>query len=236
MTFISPDLPDSESGAVTWNYRLFQRTVPDGVGGYEDEFYVGEAFYRDDELVGWSEQAVTPGGTTPEELGADLERYLGAVRRPIIDLAGAEEPVMADATLGATEAGRQDGCSDDWRAEQLQAVRAAFGDDFDARMAELRSVLGDDFDVADIGPLAPDEDASWIATAQHRLIPLRAAEEDDERETGADTGMVAVGDVAAGEPDTADILCRLCGKDQRRYPHDHPRGLSRRERPDRLQS
>jgi len=79
-----------------WNYRVVRH--PPGVGGATEEWFaLHEVFYGEDgEPIGITENPVSFGGDTPEEVAESLEMALRDAReRPVLDRL-AERPKVDD--------------------------------------------------------------------------------------------------------------------------------------------
>lgn len=67
---------------MTWNYRVFRCTDPDGSSFYE----VREVYYnKDKEVNGWTEEGCSPAGDTFGDLIKDFAWFLAALNKPILD-------------------------------------------------------------------------------------------------------------------------------------------------------
>jgi hypothetical protein len=73
-----------------WNYRMFHRRVPDGVGGTTDEFTIREAYYDkrgpDAKVMSWSAEPMAPYGETKLQLMEDVTAMAAAISQPVIAL------------------------------------------------------------------------------------------------------------------------------------------------------
>ena len=73
--------------AMSWNYRMFHRTVPDGVGGTSDEFTIREAYYnKKGKVDSWSAEPSHPYGETKLDLMQDVTHMGAAISQPVIEL------------------------------------------------------------------------------------------------------------------------------------------------------
>ena len=83
-----------------WNYRMFHRQVPDGLGGVEDEYTIREAYYGyDNKVHSWTAEPSSPKGETKLGLMDDMSAMSRAIAEPVIELtpdasalAGGNEP------------------------------------------------------------------------------------------------------------------------------------------------
>lgn len=61
---------------MTWNYRVIKN---------KDMFEIHEVYYNDKgEITGVTENSVSPGGETLEELQEDMKHYAEALKRPVL--------------------------------------------------------------------------------------------------------------------------------------------------------
>ena len=74
-----------------WNYRMFHRTVPDGLGGTTDEFTIREAYYTGDQVTSWSAEAASPYGESKLDLMADVTAMASAISQMVDNLTPDDE-------------------------------------------------------------------------------------------------------------------------------------------------
>ena len=68
-----------------WNYRVLHRVLQ-GFGSTEHAYAVYEVYYnKADAPNSCSVDPQAPHGETPEELRADLERYVKALDKPVLE-------------------------------------------------------------------------------------------------------------------------------------------------------
>lgn len=89
---------------MSWNYRVFHRSVHDSIDTYEDEFTVREAYYDDEGNVNaWSEP-IAPHGGTFAELVSDLSMMLAGIHRlAVVELSEDQESLVAAPTNGENQ-------------------------------------------------------------------------------------------------------------------------------------
>jgi hypothetical protein len=81
-----------------WNYRVFHRMVPDGLGEHEDEYTIREAYYdQNGQVHSWTEQPASPLGSTREGLSEDMSCMSLAFSKPVVELT-ADGSALAPAT------------------------------------------------------------------------------------------------------------------------------------------
>lgn len=97
---------DSDRGRIHpapggWDYRVFERQVPDGEGDTEPEFFIGEAYYDDEHnVVGWTGPVEVIGEGNKASVRKELSSMLAALDRPTLDY---------DAEPPAWDGGQADG-------------------------------------------------------------------------------------------------------------------------------
>ena len=66
-----------------WNNRVMRRECK----GYDEEWFeIHEVYYDDnDEVEGYTKDAIAPGGHSIEELRRELERMLACLDKPVLD-------------------------------------------------------------------------------------------------------------------------------------------------------
>jgi hypothetical protein len=81
-------MPDDDAAKMShWNYRTFVRTLPTGAGDYEDQFFIGEAYYDDNgNVIAWSSEPSWPSGTTKVECYDDLARMMESMGKEVLVL------------------------------------------------------------------------------------------------------------------------------------------------------
>jgi hypothetical protein len=78
--------PNADLGG-HWNYRMFHRQVPDGLGGVTDEFTIREAYYdRKGRLSAWSAESASAHGETKWELMDDACAINRAISSPVVEI------------------------------------------------------------------------------------------------------------------------------------------------------
>jgi hypothetical protein len=68
-----------------WNYRVFQRNVPDGIGGVIEEWTIRETYYDGNDPHSWTEPTF-PFGETKVALMEDVTAMAGAIASPVLYL------------------------------------------------------------------------------------------------------------------------------------------------------
>lgn len=73
---------------MTWNYRIVRRTSLEGSWYCRTEgswYCIREVHYEGDAVVAWSERDVSPGGESIDELRRDMDLFLLALTKPVLD-------------------------------------------------------------------------------------------------------------------------------------------------------
>lgn len=78
-----------------WNHRITRQVVGD-----ETVFAIREVYYgAEDEVLGWTEDAVGPHGESYTEIVADLARMIACMNKPVFDIdTRTEIPVLKQDT------------------------------------------------------------------------------------------------------------------------------------------
>lgn len=86
-----------------WNYRVFFRQIPTDEGDTEPEFFIGEAYYSEDDgsVVAWSGPVEVIGEDTAESVRDELRKMWNALDKPPLDY-DAEPPARRPRTGGST--------------------------------------------------------------------------------------------------------------------------------------
>lgn len=78
---------DTDYELLGWNYRLFRRQVPDGLGGTMDEYTVREAYYdQNGAVTAWTEGCSAPMGESKADALYDFEMMRHAFDKPTIEI------------------------------------------------------------------------------------------------------------------------------------------------------
>ena len=81
-----------------WNYRIFHRLVPDGLGEMTDEYTIREAYYDDVDSRphSWTSEPSTPFGETKLALMEDVTAMAGAIFSPVLHLSDDGEHIVSE--------------------------------------------------------------------------------------------------------------------------------------------
>lgn len=72
---------------MTWNYRVF--LLPSASALEEDLYVIKEVYYGDnDEIEFWSEDNITPMGSSVEDLEEELNKFYEAFSEPVLMIEG----------------------------------------------------------------------------------------------------------------------------------------------------
>lgn len=87
-----------ERGVSHWNYRMFCRDIPDGVGGTEQEWTIREAFYdeRDTRPHSWTEESARAYGDSKIALMEDVTLMAAAIASPVLYLSDDGSAIVAE--------------------------------------------------------------------------------------------------------------------------------------------
>lgn len=81
-----------------WNYRMFQQRVPDGVGGYVEQFTIREAYYdsTDTRPHSWTVDECAPYGETKMELIDNVYAMAAAASAAVLVLSEDGSEIVAE--------------------------------------------------------------------------------------------------------------------------------------------
>jgi len=69
-----------------WNNRVMRRVIKTSSGSDEEWFEIHEVYYDDnDEVDGYTKNAIAPGGNTIDELRTELERMLKCLDKSVLE-------------------------------------------------------------------------------------------------------------------------------------------------------
>lgn len=78
-----------------WNHRVIRhKHHSDILDETEIHYGVHEVFYNEEDdyrIEGWTENGTSPGGDTLEELREDIQWYLEATQRPVLEIVTCED-------------------------------------------------------------------------------------------------------------------------------------------------